>query len=181
MRHLPSHTFSMGHSFFPFLAAFIAHYISHHYGVYQFTRGTFPSHFIMGYLSFPFNNFIDSWGTYPFPSHFCSSNISHFWHTWSPRLFLLTALKYFLVHSLKSQFHFCLFSQILHLFNLFSLNHVFQCYLSMHSAWGIKPSHLHCSVGHLFQCFPSWGIKPIPIFSYIPFSGITLGFSHFLI
>ena len=93
MRHLPSHTYSMGHSFFPFLAAFIAHYISHHYGVYQFTRGTFPSCFIMGYLVFPFNNSLDSWGTYPSHSHFCSSNISHIWHTWSLTPFLLTALK----------------------------------------------------------------------------------------
>ena len=77
----------MGHLLFPFLAAFIAHYISHYYGVYKFTRGTFPSCFIMGYLAFPFNNFLDSWGTCPSHSHFCSSNISHSCrHTWSPRL-----------------------------------------------------------------------------------------------
>ena len=69
-RHLPSHTFSMGHLLIPFLAAFIAHYISHYYGVYKFTWDTFPSHFIMGYLAFPFNNFIDSLGICPSHSQF---------------------------------------------------------------------------------------------------------------
>ena len=66
-RHLPSCIFSMGHSSFPFLAAFIAHYISHYYGVYQFTRGTFPSRFIMGYLFFPFNNSSGLMGHLSFP------------------------------------------------------------------------------------------------------------------
>ena len=68
-RHSPSHTISMGHSLFPLLAALIAHYISHSYGVYKFTWGTFPSHFIMEYLACPFNNFLDSWGTCPSHSH----------------------------------------------------------------------------------------------------------------
>ena len=85
--HLPSRTFSMGHSFFPFLTAF--HFTVHLpslRGVYIYT----------GHLSIPFHHLIislDSWGTYPSHSHFCSSNISHFWHTWSLTLFLLTALK----------------------------------------------------------------------------------------
>ena len=39
--------------------------------------GTFSSHLIIS---------LNSWGTYPSHSHLCSSNISHFWHTWSSRL-----------------------------------------------------------------------------------------------
>ena len=63
--------FSMGHSSFPLLAAFIAHQISHSYVAQNFTWGTFPSHFIMRYLAFPFSNFLflDSWGTCPSHSH----------------------------------------------------------------------------------------------------------------
>ena len=67
--HLPSRIFSMGHSLLPLLAAFIAHYISHSYRAQNFTQGTFPSRLIMRYLSFPFHNFLDSWGTCPSHSH----------------------------------------------------------------------------------------------------------------
>ena len=80
-RHLPSCTFSMGHSFFPFLAAFCC--TLHLPSLWSVSIPT-------GHLSIPFHHLIislDSWGTYPSHSHLCSSNISHFWHTWSSRLF----------------------------------------------------------------------------------------------
>ena len=124
MGHVPSHIFSMGHSSFPFLAAFIAHYISYHYGGYQFSRGTF--HPISSWDTFSFHLIIslDSWGTHPSHSHFCSSNISHFWHTWSSRLFFSLPLL-ISVHFVKSHFLFYLFSRILFIFTESCLSRLF--------------------------------------------------------
>ena len=126
-RHLPSRTFSMGHSLIPFFAAFVAHHISLPYGVYKFTRGNFPSCFIMGYLAFPFNNFLDSWGTCPSHSLFCSSNISHFLAHMVTYTFYLTAHKQYVVHSIKiwhhSFFSVC-FSRILVFLDFFSMHFI---------------------------------------------------------
>ena len=72
-----------------------------------------------GQLSFPFHHLIislDSWCTYPSHSHFCSSNISHFRHTWSLYNFLLTALYYLWSILYNLSFFFSLY---LHGFYLF--------------------------------------------------------------
>ena len=93
MGHVPSHIFAAlceaftiphifnGASILPILGCF--HCTLHLPSLWSVS-------ILMGHLSIPFHQLIislDSWGTYPSHSHFCSSNISHFWHTWSPRLF----------------------------------------------------------------------------------------------
>ena len=82
----------------------------------HFQWGINPSHFLaafhctlhlpllwsvsihMGHLSILFHHLIlslHSWGTYPSHRHFCSTNISHFWHTWSLTLFFWLPLNSF--------------------------------------------------------------------------------------
>ena len=108
--HFPSHTFSMGHPFFPFLAAFhCTLHLPSLRGVQIHTgHPSIPCHYLIISLG--------SWGIYPSIVIFFSSYISHFWHTWSLYTFLSTTLLY--LWSILCNFRF--FSLQLHGISSFS-------------------------------------------------------------
>ena len=92
----------------------------------------------MGHLSIPFHHSIislDSWGTYPSHSHFCSSNISHYRHTWSLTLFFWLPLNISGPFYTTSISFLCIYTESI----CISLNHVFLDYVSILTIMG--PNH----------------------------------------
>ena len=127
----------------PFLVAFCCTlHLPSLRGVYILT-GPFSILFQYSIIS------LDSWGTFILPIVIFAAVIYPTFGTHGHLDFSFDCPYLSLVHSLKFQFLFSLFTRIFFIsirFCLFSLNHVFsrlvfQCF----TIWGMKTSHWHCS------------------------------------
>ena len=127
----------------PIPSCFLLHITS------PFTKGCIHSHRSFFHPVSILNNFFRLMGHFILPIVIFAAVIYPTFGTHGHLDFSFDCPYLSLVHSLKFQFLFSLFTRIFFIsirFCLFSLNHVFsrlvfQCF----TVWGMKPSHLHCS------------------------------------